>query len=34
MEDSPAFQFALEEKQRLIRQEYEDKLGDLEKERN
>ena len=34
MEDSPAFQFALEEKQRLIRQEYEDKLVDLEKERN
>lgn len=33
MEDSPAFQFALEEKQRLIRQEYEDKLGELEKER-
>ena len=33
IEDTPQFQTALEEKQRLIRQEYEVKLGELERER-
>ena len=33
IEDTPQFQSALEEKQRLIREEYEGKLGELERER-
>jgi hypothetical protein len=33
IEDTPQFRSALEEKQRLIRQEYEVKLQDIEKER-
>ena len=33
IEDTPQFQSALAEKQRLIRQEYEGKLGELERER-
>jgi kinesin family protein 3/17 len=33
IEDTPQFKSALEEKQRLIRQEYEGKLSELEKER-
>ena len=32
IEDTPQFQSALEEKQRLIRMEYEGKLGELERE--
>lgn len=34
VEDLPQFRNALEEKQRLIRQEYELKFQDIEKERN
>lgn len=34
VEDTPQFRSALEEKQRLIRQEYEIKLQEIEKERN
>ena len=34
IEDLPQFKTALEEKQKAIRQEYEGKLHDLEKERN
>ena len=33
IEDTPQFKSALEEKQRLIRQEYEGKLSELERER-
>lgn len=33
IEDTPQFKSALEEKQRLIRQEYESKLSELERER-
>jgi len=33
IEDTPQFKTALEEKQRLIRQEYEGKLSELERER-
>ncbi len=33
MEDTPQFKSALEEKQRAIRQEYEGRLGELERER-
>jgi hypothetical protein len=33
IEDTPQFQSALEEKQRLIRMEYEGKLAELERER-
>jgi hypothetical protein len=33
VEDTPQFKSALEEKQRIIRQEYEVKLNDLERER-
>ena len=33
VEDTPQFKSALEEKQRLIRQEYEGKLSELERER-
>ena len=34
IEDTPQFRSALEEKQKLIRQEYEMKLQDIERERN
>ena len=34
IEDTPQFRNALEEKQKLIRQEYEMKLQDIERERN
>jgi kinesin family protein 3/17 len=33
IEDTPQFRSALEEKQRLIRQEYEGKLSEIERER-
>lgn len=33
IEDTPQFKSALEEKQRIIRQEYEGKLSELERER-
>lgn len=34
IEDTPQFRTALEAKQKLIRQEYEQKLQEIEKERN
>lgn len=34
IEDTPQFRSALEEKQRMIRQEYEQKFMDIEKERS
>lgn len=34
IEDTPQFRSALEEKQRIIRKEYENKLSELEKERD
>jgi hypothetical protein len=34
IEDTPQFRVALEEKQRIIRQEYESKLNEIERERD
>jgi kinesin family protein 3/17 len=34
IEDTPAFRNALEEKQRMIREEYENKLNEIEREKN
>jgi len=34
IEDTPQFRVALEEKQRIIRQEYENKLNEIERERD
>ena len=34
IEDTPQFRSALEEQQRIIRQEYEVKLSEIERERN
>jgi kinesin family protein 3/17 len=33
IEDTPQFRVALEEKQRIIRQEYENKLNEIEREK-
>ena len=34
IEDTPQFRVALEEKQRMIRQEYEHKLNEIEREKS